>query len=61
MCRKLRTLLDRYRLSDRNRSAISATYEPVSRTHPHYSGRMDQSLFHDAETAAIPEGYQIDL
>ena len=61
VCRKLQSLLDSYRLSDRNRSVSSTTYEPVSRTHPHYPGRMDQGLFHNAKKAALPEGYQIDL
>ena len=61
VCQKLRLLLDNYRRSDCNHSASSMTYEPVSRTHPHYPGRIDHRLFHDAEKAAIPEGYQIDL
>ena len=59
--RKLKTLLDNYRASDVNRSAESVTYEPVTRKHPHYPGRMDMHTLHDKEAAAIPEEYEIDL
>lgn len=60
-CQKLKMLLDQYRESDSNQSEYSKSYEPVSVTHPHYPGRMDQRLFHDAEFAAIPSEYTIDL
>ena len=53
--------LDAYRRSDCNQAVESKTYEPVSKTHPHYPGRMDPTLLHDAEAAAIPGEYQIDL
>lgn len=60
-CAELREALDAYRQKDRNESGESRTYEPVTKTHPHYPGRMDQALFRDAERAAIPEPYRIDL
>ncbi|MGI5963829.1 MAG: sulfatase [Lawsonibacter sp.] len=58
---QLRERLDAYRASDRNQSLLSHSYEPVTKKHPHYPGRMDQALWHDAERCAIPEEYQIDL
>lgn len=57
MCRKL----DDYRASDVNKTKRSKTYEPVTRTHPHYPGRMDHASLHEKEKAAIPAGYRIDL
>ena len=57
----MKPLLDEYRASDINRSRSSKTYEPVTKSHPHYPGRMDQRLFHEAEAAAIPALYRIDL
>ena len=33
----------------------------MTKTHPHYPGRMDHALLHDAELAAIPREYHIDL
>ncbi len=59
--RGLKERLDRYRESDVNRANDSATYEPVTRKHPHYPGRMDMHALRDEERAAIPEGYEIDL
>ena len=58
---KMQELLDSYRKSDVNRAHDSVTYEKYSKTHPHYPGRMDQYTYHDEETAAIPDGYTIDL
>lgn len=58
---EMKERLDAYRRSDCNQAVESKTYEPVSKTHPHYPGRMDQTLLHDAEAAAIPGEYQIDL
>ena len=57
----LKKRLDEYRANETNKSVHSKTYEPVSKTHPHYPGRMDQRLFHEDELAAIPAGYTIDL
>lgn len=59
--REMQQLLLAYMAGETNRSRHSRTYEPVTRTHPHYPGRMDQALFHAEELAAIPEGYVIDL
>ena len=59
--KEMQPLLDAYRLSDVNRAHDSVTYEKVSKTHPHYPGRMDQYFYREEETAAIPEGYRIDL
>lgn len=53
--------LDAYRRSDVNKEKESRTYEKVTKTHPHYPGRMDHTLFHNAELAAIPPEYRIDL
>ena len=58
---EMRALLDAYRLSDRNTSATSKTYEKYTKTHPHYPGRMDHTMRHDEEAAMIPPGYTIDL
>lgn len=58
---EMRMRLDAYRAGDRNPAQQSETYEPVTKTHPHYPGRMDQQLLHDAEAAAIPPEYHIDL
>lgn len=60
-CVEMREALDAYRHSDRNMSKRSETYEPVTKTHPHYPGRMDQKLYREVEAAAIPSGYRIDL
>lgn len=59
--RKMQRLLEAYMAKESNGSLHSETYEPVTKTHPHYPGRMDQAIFHDAELAAIPEGYTVDL
>lgn len=61
VCMRLKAALDDYRSGDRNHAASSMTYEPVTRTHPHYPGRIDQRMFHSDELAAIPEGYTIDI
>ena len=58
---EMQALLDAYRLSDRNTSATSKTYEKYTKTHPHYPGRMDHTMRHDEEAAMIPAGYTIDL
>ena len=58
---EMREKLDAYRMSDVNKAKESKTYEQVTKTHPHYPGRMDHALLHDAELAAIPEEYHIDL
>ncbi len=58
---RLKTRLDDYRRSDAGSSAGAATYDPCTKRHPHYVGRVDQKLFHDEEGAMIPEGYHIDL
>lgn len=57
----LKELLDAYRQKDANHSQHSKTYEPVTKTHPHYPGRMDHAARHDEELAAIPGEYAIDL
>lgn len=59
--REMREKLDAYRMSDANKARESKTYEKVTKTHPHYPGRMDHALLHDAELAAIPREYHIDL
>ena len=48
-------------MKDTNQKDTSKTYEKVTKTHPHYPGRMDHTLLHDAEASAIPPEYQIDL
>ncbi len=58
---RMQKWLDDYRESECNRAEKSVSYEPVTKRHPHYPGRMDQRLFHDAEKAAIPPEYAIDL
>ena len=58
---EMQALLDAYRLSDTNTSKVSKTYEKVTKTHPHYPGRMDHIMRHDEEAAMIPDGYKIDL
>ncbi len=58
---RMQALLDAYRLSDRNHASTSKTYEPYTKTHPHYPGRMDHTMRHDEEAAMIPAGYHIDL
>ena len=58
---RLKKRLDGYRESDVNRANESVTYEPVTRRHPHYPGRMDMHALREEERAAIPEGYEIDL
>ena len=60
-CAEMKVLLDSYRASDCNHAHDSKTYEKYSKTHPHYPGRMDQSLYHSEEMQAIPAGYTIDL
>ena len=42
-------------------SRASVSYEPYTRTHPHYPGRMDHTMRRNEEAAAIPAGYHIDL
>ena len=60
--RKMKELLDDYRLSDTAVPDESRSLEPKPRKrHPHYTVRFDQVLYHDEEAAAIPEGYHIDL
>jgi len=58
---EMRERLDAYRAGDANRARESRTYEKVTKTHPHYPGRMDHALFHEQERAAIPPAYRIDL
>lgn len=58
---RLQKLLDAYRASDRNHAVGSKSYEPVTKTHPHYPGRMDQGLTRELEKATIPAEYTIDL
>ena len=58
---KMQGLLTTYMKTETNKSLHSKTYEPVTKTHPHYPGRMDQAMFHEKEVAAIPRGYTIDL
>jgi arylsulfatase len=58
---EMKELLEAYRLSDRNNSQNSQTYEKYTKTHPHYPGRMDHTLRRDEEAAMIPAGYRIDL
>lgn len=58
---QMKQALDEYRKSDKNTAQKSNTYEPVTKKHPHYPGRMDHMLLHDEEKAAIPAGYRIDL
>lgn len=58
---EMRQKLDTYRASDVNKAAESKTYEKVTKTHPHYPGRMDHTLLHEQELAAIPKEYRIDL
>lgn len=58
---ELQTLLDAYRASDRNHQKESKSYEPVTKTHPHYPARMDHHMRREQEAAAIPAGYHIDL
>lgn len=58
---KMRVLLDDYRHSDANTAQHSKTYEPVTKTHPHYPGRMDHAARRSEEMAAIPGEYTIDL
>ena len=58
---RMQRLLDEYRHSDKNAAVTSVTYEAVTKTHPHYPGRMDHHLLREQEAAAIPQGYTIDL
>ena len=58
---EMKRLLDEYINSDVNKTRSSVTYEKVTKTHPHYPGRMDHLYLHDAEAAAIPGEYKIDL
>ena len=58
---KMQKLLDAYRMSDVNAAKTSKTYEAVTKTHPHYPGRMDHHLLREQEAAAIPAPYRIDL
>ena len=53
--------MDDYRRGDVAGDRESHTYEKVTKTHPHYAGRMDHTYLHDAEQAAIPGGYTVDL
>ena len=59
--RRLKPLLDAYRASDTHHAAVSKSYEPYTRQHPHYPGRYDHAMRHDEEAAAIPAEYHIDL
>lgn len=59
--REMKALLDDYMNSDVNKARSSVTYEKVTKTHPHYPGRMDHTYLHEQETAAIPKEYKIDL
>ncbi len=59
--KEMQQLLDAYRAKDVNQTSDSRTYEKVTKTHPHYPGRMDHTLLHDAEASAIPPEYRIDL
>ena len=59
--KEMQALLDAYRLSDTNTAQVSKTYEKVTKTHPHYPGRMDHHMRRDEEAAMIPDGYTIDL
>lgn len=58
---EMKRFLDEYINSDVNKTRSSVTYEKVTKTHPHYPGRMDHLYLHDAEAAAIPGEYKIDL
>ena len=58
---EMQGLLTTYMKTETNKSLHSKTYEPVTKTHPHYPGRMDQAMFHEKELAAIPKEYTIDL
>lgn len=53
--------LDAYRIRDRNKADSSRTYEKYTKLHPHYPGRMDHTMRHEEEKAAVPPEYQIDL
>ncbi|MCI8597731.1 MAG: sulfatase-like hydrolase/transferase [Lachnospiraceae bacterium] len=57
----MKELVDEYRSQDRNKAKGSKTYEKYTKTHPHYPGRMDHTMRHQEEKAAIPPGYRIDL
>ena len=57
---EMKVLLDAYRDGDVNK-VTSNHGESYSKTHPHYVGRKDQTLYHDEEMAALPAGYVIDL
>lgn len=59
--REMKALLDGYMNSDVNKAKSSVTYEKVTKTHPHYPGRMDHLYLHKEEMAAIPNEYKIDL
>lgn len=61
MVQKMQSLLDAHRAEDVNQSVTSTSYEPVTRSHPHYPGRMDHHMRRDEEASRIPEGYTIDL
>ena len=57
----LKPLLDAYRAEDTRHTGDSKSYEPYTKSHPHYPGRYDHAMRHDEEAAAIPKEYHIDL
>lgn len=59
--RRLKPLLDQYRAGDTHHAPVSKSYEPYTKTHPHYPSRYDHAMRRAEETAAIPAGYHIDL
>ena len=59
--KRLKPLLDAYRARDTHHAAVSKSYEPYTKSHPHYTGRYDHAMRHDEEAAAIPKEYNIDL
>lgn len=61
LVRELQGRLDSYILSDVNTAGASRSYEMITKTHPHYPGRMDHAMRRGEELAAIPPGYKIDL
>ena len=60
-CARMQALLEEYIRSDAAKGQTTYTYEPVTKTHPHYPGRMDHHARREEELSQIPEGYHIDL